>query len=178
MNDILPKPFTKQGLLDMLEVRFFFFVETRIPISLTVAQKHLMHLKVIQQMSKFPRGIDDGSLADPLASPTGTTAGTGSSVQLVSLNGPTMVPTTSVDDDGRINPLAGLGLTDEQYATILQNMVSGEAFPGLSRMGMGGVVGGSVGGDPVSGPSVGEKRRLEDADDPTDVKRSRFELVE
>ena len=38
MNDILPKPFTRDGLLGMLE-------------------KHLMHLKAIQQMTNLPRAI-------------------------------------------------------------------------------------------------------------------------
>ena len=38
MNDILPKPFTRDGLLGMLE-------------------KHLMHLKAIQQMTNLPRSI-------------------------------------------------------------------------------------------------------------------------
>jgi osomolarity two-component system response regulator SKN7 len=140
-----------------------------------------MHLKVIQQMSKFPRTVDmpsinAESLADALAPPTnGTGSGPGSSVQLMALAGSAMVPNGTlmgVDDDGRINPLAGLGLTDDQYAMILQSMVNGESFPGMPRMTIG------VVGDSVSGPSVGEKRGLEDGDDPTDVKRSRFELVE
>ena len=34
----------------------------------------------------------------------------------------------SEDDEGRINPLAGMGLTDEQYNLILQNIVSGDGF--------------------------------------------------
>jgi len=34
----------------------------------------------------------------------------------------------SEEDDGRINPLAGMGLTDEQYSLILQNIVSGDGF--------------------------------------------------
>ena len=34
----------------------------------------------------------------------------------------------SEEDDGRINPLAGMGLTDEQYNLILQNIVSGDGF--------------------------------------------------
>jgi len=38
MNDILPKPFTRDGLLGILE-------------------KHLMHLKAIQQMNNLPRAI-------------------------------------------------------------------------------------------------------------------------
>jgi hypothetical protein len=34
----------------------------------------------------------------------------------------------SEEDEGRINPLAGMGLTDEQYNLILQNIVSGDGF--------------------------------------------------
>lgn len=72
------------------------------------------------------------------------------------------------DDDGRINPLAGMGLSDEQYAMILQNLVNGESFPGVAGMGMG------MG----EGSSSGEKRSLEDSSDGRDGKRSRFEVVE
>ncbi|KZT23920.1 hypothetical protein NEOLEDRAFT_1068377 [Neolentinus lepideus HHB14362 ss-1] len=121
MNDILPKPFSKQGLLDMLE-------------------KHLMHLKVIQQMSKLPRSLGippafDGALA------------VGDSM---------FTPGQMAEDDGKINPLAGMGLTDEQYAMILQSMVNGEAFPG----------------------GTAEKRALDEPADARDPKRSRFEIVE
>ena len=34
----------------------------------------------------------------------------------------------SEEDEGRINPPAGMGLTDEQYNLILQNIVSGDGF--------------------------------------------------
>ncbi|KAK0444188.1 HSF-type DNA-binding-domain-containing protein [Desarmillaria tabescens] len=58
-----------------------------------------------------------------------------------------------VDNEGRVNPLAGMGLTDEQYNMILQNIVNGETF-------------------------VGEKRPLEEDDDGREGKRSRFEVIE
>lgn len=45
MNDILPKPFTKEGLLDMLE-------------------KHLIQFKVVQQMAEIPRAL--GFTADQI----------------------------------------------------------------------------------------------------------------
>ncbi|KAK0495623.1 HSF-type DNA-binding-domain-containing protein [Armillaria luteobubalina] len=113
MNDILPKPFTKEGLLGMLE-------------------KHLMHLKVIQEMAsaRVSRPLGGGEV--------GPYTGNG--------NG-------EVDNEGRVNPLAGMGLTDEQYNMILQNIVNGETF-------------------------VGEKRALEDDDDGRDGKRGRFEVIE
>ncbi|KAI0064513.1 hypothetical protein BV25DRAFT_1914227 [Artomyces pyxidatus] len=131
MNDILPKPFTKEGLLEMLE-------------------KHLMHLKVIQQMGKFTRSlgpaatIEDDQDSNLAVQP--------------SLNPPLL--SGSADDDGRINPLAGMGLTDEQYTMILQGLVSGD---GSMNIGLG----------------LGlEKRPLEDADDDRDGKRGRFEVLD
>jgi osomolarity two-component system response regulator SKN7 len=135
MNDILPKPFTKEGLLDMLE-------------------KHLMHLKVIQQMSKVPRSVGIPPLSDSSFEQALTT-------QAASINNGSgvlvpMIPGAG-DDDGRINPLAGMGLSDEQYAMILQNLVNGESFPGVAG---------------------GEKRALDDTSDGRDSKRSRFEVVE
>lgn len=83
--------------------------------------------------------------------------------------------------DGRINPLAGMGLTDEQYNMILQNIVSGEGL----LAGVDGLAAGSMGRR--------EKRgREEDGDilgmsglgmgmgmvDERDGKKSRFEVVE
>lgn len=64
----------------------------------------------------------------------------------------------------RVNPLAGMGLSDEQYSVILRNVVNGEGIRGGMGMGMG----------------YGEKRAMEDDGD-GDVregKRGRFEVVE
>ncbi|KAH8998368.1 HSF-type DNA-binding-domain-containing protein [Lactarius hatsudake] len=137
MNDILPKPFTKEGLLEMLE-------------------KHLMHLKAIQQMGKFPRmmGTADASIEeDPETS---------MAVQ------PSMNP--PVEDAGRIDPLAGMGLTQQQYQLILHGLVNGDSS--LSA-----AVGGTVVGAGVS-MGGGEKRSLADAEDERDGKRGRFEILE
>ena len=54
MNDILPKPFTKEGLLGMVE-------------------KHLIHLKTMQQLSEIPRALglpplNDQALSEALQS--------------------------------------------------------------------------------------------------------------
>ncbi|KAH9173565.1 HSF-type DNA-binding-domain-containing protein [Lactarius sanguifluus] len=136
MNDILPKPFTKEGLLEMLE-------------------KHLMHLKAIQQMGKFPRmmGTADASIEeDPETS---------MAVQ------PSMNP--PVEDAGRIDPLAGMGLTQQQYQLILHGLVNGDSS--LSA-----AVGGTVVGAGVS--MGGEKRSLADAEDERDGKRGRFEILD
>ncbi|KAH9991218.1 HSF-type DNA-binding-domain-containing protein [Russula compacta] len=135
MNDILPKPFTKEGLLEMLE-------------------KHLIHLKAIQQLGKFPRGIgaaDTSIEEDPETS---------MAVQ------PSMNPL--VEDNGRIDPLTGMGLTQQQYQLILQGLVHGDSS--LSA---------AIPGEPGAGLSMGsEKRSLDDAEDERDGKRGRFEILE
>ena len=69
------------------------------------------------------------------------------------------------EDDERINnPLAGMGLSDDHYNMILQNLVNGERFMG---MGMDGVVGGG-----------GVKRPIDDGGDERGGKRGRFEVIE
>jgi osomolarity two-component system response regulator SKN7 len=70
-------------------------------------------------------------------------------------------------DDGRINPLAGMGLTDEQYQQILQGLVQSESFAGVDI--------------PEDLQFLGGKRALTMEDDDergSDAKRGRFELVE
>ena len=72
------------------------------------------------------------------------------------------------------NPLAGMGLSDEQYNTILQNLVNGERFMGM----VDGTVGAS-GGSGVGGGGV--KRAIDDVGFGSDEragKRSRFEVIE
>lgn len=136
MNDILPKPFTKEGLLEMLE-------------------KHLMHLKAIQQMGKFPRALgaaDTGIEEDPETS---------LAVQ------PSMNPPV-VEDSGRLDPLAGMGLTQQQYQLILQGLVHGDSSLGTAVNGAG----------PANLAIAGEKRSLEDAEDERDGKRGRFVVLE
>ena len=142
-----------------------------------------MHLKVIQQMSKLPRSIsapmfgqgfssNSGALrsvqtAGPLPSsmiesssvigstqsriePTGVVAGR-STLSFLNLSGA---------QDGGINLLAGMGLTDDQYTLILQNMLDGESMI-----------------DDVAAST--EKRTLEDmSEDGRSRKRSRFKTIE
>jgi osomolarity two-component system response regulator SKN7 len=82
MTDILPKPFTKEGLLNMLE-------------------KHLLHLKAARGTGQEgPKGVSPA----PAATPSGTVQ-TGA-------------------DDGTLNPLAGMGFTDEEYVAMLQNLIA------------------------------------------------------
>ncbi|KAF8552445.1 hypothetical protein OG21DRAFT_1416126 [Imleria badia] len=145
MNDILPKPFTKEGLLDMLE-------------------KHLMHLKVIQQMSKVskPVGVpplSDGGFDEALAVGAAASSST--------------MP--SYDDDGRINPLAGMGLSDERYQAILKDLVSNEnlmavgvseGFAAFESLGVG------------VGVGVGKRLLDEDGGEIREGKRGRFEVLD
>ena len=70
-------------------------------------------------------------------------------------------PPPSDEEGGKINPLAGMGLSDEEYAQILQGIVNGETFQGLN-------------------PNFNliEKRTLDDSTDGRDGKRGRFEVIE
>ncbi|KAJ4486740.1 hypothetical protein C8J55DRAFT_23813 [Lentinula edodes] len=183
MNDILPKPFTRQGLLDMLE-------------------KHLMHLKVIQQMSRVPRSLGIPPLSDSgfeeaitsqaalLTRQNINMASTSTSNELSNSNGALslasstdMQPSSSsysftplnmgADDDDvdRLNPLAGMGLSDDQYNAILNGIVNGGSFSGSMDMG-------GYGNDSPLTRVDSQKRRLDDQDDGRDGKRSRFEVIE
>ena len=141
MNDHLPKPFTKDGLWEVLE-------------------KHLTHLKVIQTLSRVPRSVGVPPLSDPSfdsALAMQVQAQQASMLPLgFSLGGD--------DDDGKINPLAGMGLTDEQYTLILQNLVNGESFAGVGAL--------------EAGVGESSKRALDDGPDGREAKRSRFEVIE
>lgn len=123
-----------------------------------------MHLKVIQQMSRVPRSVgipplSDGKFDEALTSRAALVASSSSSNAQTST-----MPLVSAENDGRINPLAAMGLTDEQYNMMLNSIVNGETF--LSGMAM----------DFSSG---GEKRPLDESGvDGRDGKRSRFEVVE
>lgn len=108
-------------------------------------------------MGKFPRaiGAPDASIEeDPETS---------MAVQ------PSMNPPIPIEDSGRLDPLAGIGLTQQQYQTILQGLVHGDSS--LSA-----AVNGAV---PVAGLSIGsEKRPLDETEDERDGKRGRFEVLE
>ncbi|KAI0326001.1 hypothetical protein GY45DRAFT_1259832 [Cubamyces sp. BRFM 1775] len=149
MNDHLPKPFTQHGLWEVLE-------------------KHLTHLKVIQTLSRVPRSVGVPPLSDPSFDNALAVQASAAAAGLplgFSLGGD--------DDDGKINPLAGMGLTDEQYTLILQNLVNGETFSGVSSLeGANGV------GVGVGGAGESSKRPLDDSSDGREAKRSRFEIIE
>ncbi|KAH6887323.1 SKN7, two-component response regulator [Coprinopsis sp. MPI-PUGE-AT-0042] len=149
MNDILPKPFTKQGLLDMLE-------------------KHLMHLKVIQQMQRnIPRGpgvppLSDFNFEQALAMAFGFYG--------QEQNG------EDAGLDNRINPLAGMGLSDEQFIMMAQMVNSGDGGGATMMYGVG--INFGMSDSPPSGG--GTKRGLEDGSDMDGPmgKKSRFEVIE
>ncbi|PVF93590.1 hypothetical protein CPB86DRAFT_715044 [Serendipita vermifera] len=154
MNDILPKPFTRDGLFSMLE-------------------KHLMHLKAMSQLSQIPRSITDDSTdqmkeiansVQQFKSDEAIRSGPPSASSApFAVNG-FMAPGQPVSF-GSINPIAGLGVGDEQqYASMLATM-TGDLFS-----------------DPTS-RTIGIKRSAQDnpdADliDEHPAKRSRFETIE
>ena len=156
-----------------------------------------MHLKVIQQMSRLSRTVGIPPLSDNnfeqairqgannmLMPPPGSSSSSTALVASGSGSAPQNAPSpfsfqffgdgSDGTDDlgfGRVNPLAGMGLSDEQYGVILQNIVNGDGFAGM----MEGLDGVSMGGGGVGG---GEKRGLEDGVDERGAKRSRFEVIE
>jgi osomolarity two-component system, response regulator SKN7 len=127
-----------------------------------------MHLKAIQQMAKVPRSIgvpplSDSSFEQALA----MQAQTNNNLAAIGPSGGGPGTPGGSDDEGKINPLAGMGLTDEQYNMILQNLVNGEPF----------IVNESLSArDPGAGSS---KRAMEEtSDQDRSRKRGRFEVVE
>ncbi|KAI6043348.1 CheY-like superfamily [Pisolithus marmoratus] len=208
MNDVLPKPFTKEGLLDMLE-------------------KHPTHPKAIQEMSRVPRMpcgprlSTENSLPDALvpasttSSATPSTTSPSSSATTVTYSGtegdeigpPSQSANAEgIDGDGsgplfmggvgtdiRIDPLAGMGLTEERYQAIIKDPVSGENFNGVGvpegfgfdmmgdeSIGMGVDVNvEEMSGGMSSDMGMGEKRGLEEESDGIrEVKRGQFEVLD
>ena len=148
-----------------------------------------MHLKVIQQMSRLPRSVgapmqvpQNFSTNSNNFLPSSMNPGVSMRSNLIEASDATAssssdaaaAPTTSSSfninffgdvQDMRINPLAGMGLTDEEYAMILQNIVNGDGLTGLL--------------DENMPTSSAEKRPLDDlSEDGRSGKRSRFEVIE
>ncbi|KAJ7221632.1 HSF-type DNA-binding-domain-containing protein, partial [Mycena pura] len=94
MNDILPKPFTKEGLFEMLE-------------------KHLTHLTVIKEKIALQAGATSASTSSPDGS---------------SLLGYGFGLGSPDPNDRRINVLAGMGLSDEEYNIMLAGIVNGDGL--------------------------------------------------
>ena len=124
-----------------------------------------MHLKVIQTMARVPRSVgipplSDSSFDQALQVSAANMQGT------FSPGGNFNFSLGADPEDGRINPLAGMGLSDEQYTMILQNLVNGESFMGIGPL------------DTGAGPFDSGKRSLDDTSDGRDGKRPRFEVIE
>jgi osomolarity two-component system response regulator SKN7 len=133
-----------------------------------------MHLKAIQQMARAPRSIGVPPLSDSTFEQALTVQVSNNLATLNGNSGPRVNTPGGTDDEGKINPLAGMGLTDDQYSAILQNLVNGESFMDVTGL------------DPADpGPDArpgSSKRPLEQAaigqGDGRAVKRGRFEIME
>ncbi len=115
MNDILPKPFNKEGLLTMLE----------------------KHLSGLRELGKTNAAIP----RQPGAA--GTEKNNNTQDEMVSFG--------VAEDAGRPNPLADMGLSDDQYNELLQSIIQQD----------------SLGTPP-------EKRNLDDDGNESAHKRARF----
>lgn len=205
MNDVLPKPFTKEGLLNMLE-------------------KHLIHLKTVQKMDEIPKALGLPPISDDMmqsvlsatAASAASIGGASSTLQdgaanpmaAMMGNGPEALRTSQEADgglpsifgadgeEGIVNPLAGMGFSDEEYISMLQNLIAAGAVSDTSKgesadsvanvMGVARGEGAKAGGSrskestPIShtsvGPAVGKKRPAvgESGSEKPDEKRSRF----
>ncbi len=141
MNDVLPKPFTKQGLLNMLEVSqepggFLVYIPCcAISGSHLTPQKHLIHLKTVQQLDEIPNSLGlptadraalQKALAETAAALTSNDpmqgnaegSGSGSSDPTKASTQPRFsIPRLSfgaTGGDDEANPLAGMGFSDEE----------------------------------------------------------------
>lgn len=156
-------------------------------------------------MSRIPRSIcgseltSDNSLNDVLisSSSSSSTASSASASSMVNYAGDNEQIEPSTGEEGqmnslmgmggdvRINPLAGMGLTEERYQAILKDIVSGENLTGIGvpealtfDLMEGNATGGMDVGLGVS-LGMGEKRGLdEDGDGMREGKRGRFELLD
>lgn len=136
-----------------------------------------MHLKAIQQIAKVPRSIGVPPLSDSAFEQALTFQAQASS-NLAALGINPGTPGSS-DDEGKLNPLAGMGLTDEQYTMILQNLVNGESFMGIAGLSPDNMNGGSANLPQQGTAQPSPKRPLDDPQDHGGShKRGRFEIVE
>ncbi|UZJ52206.1 hypothetical protein CBS101457_001526 [Exobasidium rhododendri] len=148
MNDVLPKPFTKEGLLNMLE-------------------KHLIHLKTVQKMDEIPKALGlppvsdevmqnvlsataasatsvgaSGSKQDGIANPMAAMMGNGPEALRLSQSidspfsarNPNSIGSgEDVNDETVVNPLAGMGFSDDEYISMLQNLIAAGAVSDASK---------------------------------------------
>lgn len=156
MNDILPKPFTKEGLLSMLE-------------------KHLIHLKTVQKLDQIPKqlglppvskeamqdvlsataasaaalDLPGGALTSPSGKAMPAAAMMGNGPQVTSVSGSDNTPSSVInanteDGDGDsdvVNPLAGMGFSDEEYISMVQSLLAAGTVSGEMSDSVSGVMG-------------------------------------
>ncbi|QRV87388.1 HSF-type DNA-binding domain protein [Ceratobasidium sp. AG-Ba] len=156
MNDILPKPFSKEGLFEMLE-------------------KHLMHLKQIHQLGQFPRGVsippmNDAHMLDYMQHHSNNEASSSSNHAVGFANG-TKTPGAfngfgSYEDDGndpgKVEPFAALGLTEESYRMLMGEMMTQEGSGFFGDSGMDGSGRGKRGMDDDVEDGGGKRPRFEE----------------
>lgn len=149
-------------------------------------------MTMVEQQQQMQQRQSTSALAGLLVGGSNTVDGLpapntlSSSIPLSQQQQPSQISFTSLlnmgEDDVRMNnPLAGMGLSDEHYNMILQNLVNGERFTG---MGMDMCMDDDVvgGGESGSGSgSGGVKRTIDEVGfvcDKRAGKRSRFEVIE
>ncbi|KAF8338237.1 uncharacterized protein EI90DRAFT_3151985 [Cantharellus anzutake] len=194
MNDILPKPFTRDGLTHILD-------------------KHLTHLKLIKNLTtSIPRSLSDNEtvISATLTVPPGFTSSPPSPSAIMAASTPQetvqpslpiatltttnslshIAPHSAVMGTGQINPLEGLGIDPQQYPGMLQKLIGMtsdvlDAIPGemdYGSLGMGGMSapldGMAMAADMGTVPSPSVLKREREDDDMRSVKRSRFEVIE
>ena len=201
MNDVLPKPFTKDGLLNMLE-------------------KHLIHLKTVQKMDEIPKSlglppVSDDMMQSVLSATAASAASMGGGMSngqgevnpmaAMMGNGPHAMRASQdaeaslsdfgpgEDEEGIANPLAGMGFSDEEYISMLQNLIAAGAVSdstrGESADNVASVMGVTRGegtqpvprskeSTPLARPSTKRSAVGETATDGPEEKRSRFTEVQ
>lgn len=152
MNDILPKPFTKEGLLSMLE-------------------KHLIHLKTVQKMDQIPKSLGLPPVSkEALQGVLNATAARGAAVDLsdgsgaassaygsekglpnaaglghgpgVKLEGsPYANGHSAGHGEDMANPLSEMGFSDEDYINMIQSLLAAGTVSGDMSNSVAGVMG-------------------------------------
>ena len=160
MTDVLPKPFTKEGLLEMLD-------------------RHLVHLKTVQKMDQIPKRLGLPPLSKEALESVLTATAASSSTKTPSPSGPGNSAATEAsatagrDNDAALfNPLSGQGFTDDDFSTMLQSLLAAGAVSGGGTDAVSNAVGAQPRGasgsrstpaDASASSSAGKKRAAEDS---------------
>jgi osomolarity two-component system response regulator SKN7 len=120
-------------------------------------------------MAALPRELN------PLG-PSGSGASGMPGMDSLALSSTALLPAPAMGADalGKINPLAGMGLSDAEYAGMLAGMVAGEAFGMQDNSTHAlGVAAGTI----LLMSGGGGDKRAREGEDGREAKRSRFEEV-